>query len=79
MMLVIGSKYPAVKSALTKSTTGPSQEKTETPDCKAPVARYHLLINPLAGGIPIVSLGLIGIPPASGFISKWYQIGRAHV
>ena len=51
--MLMGSRYPAVSSALIRSTTGPRTAKTEIPDESAPSARYNLLIKPLAGGIPI--------------------------
>ena len=51
--IVIGSKYPAVSSAETKSTTGISQEKTGRALSKAEVAMSHFEVKPPVGGIPI--------------------------
>ena len=51
--MVRGSRYPAVKRALTNRTTGPTQDQMPVPEDRAPEARYHLLTKPLAGGMPI--------------------------
>ena len=50
--IVSGSRYPAVKSALTSSAAGPMKRNAPVSDARAPAARYHLLTKPLAGGIP---------------------------
>ena len=52
-LMLIGSKYPAVRSADTRSATGPIQVSAPAPLSRLPTARYHLLMTPLVGGIPI--------------------------
>ena len=52
-LVTMGSRYPAVSSAETISTTSPAMPKPRRGADSPADSRYHLLTAPAIGGIPM--------------------------